>query len=161
MKLSLRVSNDCFNALREIARAYNVDVSTVLRCLIENGLEILKHDVNKLNVNIRLKILNALLDEYRRREEQAYKAYKSVLRSNEYLVKDKDYQVLDDGTVKKKGRYERLLEMVERDGETREDIESLLNLRRFYAEKIKETARTMKKLLQELGHYKKFEELEQ
>jgi hypothetical protein len=155
-KLSVRIPNDAYGVLQKIAEAYGVNVSDLVRCILKVGLEILQNDTERLNPYIRLEILNVLIDEDRKRERIHYEAYKTVLRSNEYLTGDDDVEILDNGTVRKKTRRERIRQIAGKD----QRITDLLNVRRFYAEKVKEWGKRAGEILKQLGEYKELDELD-
>jgi predicted DNA-binding ribbon-helix-helix protein len=156
MRLSVRLPQDEYRVLRKIAEAYGVNLSDLVRCILKVGLEILQNDTERLNPYIRLEILNVLIDEDRKRERIHYEVYKSALRSNEYLTNDDEAEVLDDGTIKKKTRKERIHQIARRD----QRIIDLLNSRKFYAERLKEWGKRIGEILKELGEYKELDELD-
>jgi predicted DNA-binding ribbon-helix-helix protein len=156
MKLSIRIPNDAYRTLQKIAEAYGVSISDLVRCILKVGLEILENDEERLNPYIRLEILNVLIDEDRRRERLYYEVYKSALRSNEYLTSDDESVVLDNGTIKKKTRKERIHQIAGKD----QRIIDLLNCRRFYAEKLKERGKKIGEILKQLGEYRELSELD-
>jgi predicted DNA-binding ribbon-helix-helix protein len=156
MRLSVRLPQDEYRVLRKIAEAYGVNLSDLVRCILKVGLEILQNDTEKLNPYIRLEILNVLIDQDRKRERIHYEAYKAALRSNEYLTSDDETEVLDDSTIKKKTRRERIHQIAGRD----QRIVDLLNSRKFYAERLKEWGKRIGEILKELGEYKELNELD-
>jgi predicted DNA-binding ribbon-helix-helix protein len=155
-RLSVRIPNDAYGVLQKIAEAYGVNVSDLVRCILKVGLEILQNDTERLNPYIRLEILNVLIDEDRKKEKLYYEAYKSALRSNEYLTTDDETEVLNDGTIKKKTRRERIHQIAGKD----QRIIDLLNCRRFYAEKLKERGKKIGEILKQLGEYRELDELD-
>jgi hypothetical protein len=153
MRLSVRIPNDEYRTLRRVAEAYGVNLSDLARCILKVGLEILANDEERLNPYIRLEILSVLIDEDRKKERLYYEAYKSALRSNEYLTKDDETEVFDNGTIKKKTRKERIRQITEKD----QRIADLLNIRRFYAEKVKEWGKRVGEILKQLGEYRELD----
>jgi len=156
--ISIRIPKEMLEVLKEIANEYGVDVSKVIRCMLEFGLYVSRH-IDLIAPEIRIRLLGELLREARRREEEAYRAYKSALRSNEYLTHDHDFEELDDGTVYRKRRHERLREIAERSVEDKEALEGLLNTRYYWANKIKKLARELNEQLKQLGAAKELHEL--
>jgi len=156
--ISIRIPREMLEALKEIADQYGIDVSKVIRCMLEFGLYVSRR-IDVISPEIRIRLLGELLREARRREEEAYRAYKSALRSNEYLTRDHDFEEFDDGTIHRKKRHERLREIAERSVEDKEALEGLLNTRYYWANRIKKLARELNEQLKQLGAAKELHEL--
>lgn len=160
--LHFRCEREVAEVLEELAKHYGVSLNKLLYTMAMFWLEFLRRvddeGGEKFDTTLRHSLLSVLLDIYRKREEASYRAFKSMLRSNEYLTSDGDRIVLDDGTEKRISRAERIKNMLE-DPEKREFIEAALNERRYWAEKIKEVFKAKGQLLRKLGEYRTAEEL--
>jgi hypothetical protein len=163
--LVLRVDHNLARLVEEFSKAVSnesgkeVTVSEVLRTFLELSLSSFLGVDPILGDELRLAFLTKLLGHYSKLENECYTAYKSYLRSNEYIIKDHE-ETLDDGSRVRKDRYTRLEEIASQsDEEKREALLAILNLRYYYARKIGETALEIKEILKKQGQFLSLEEL--
>lgn len=136
--ISFRISQELLETLKKKSKELGFNsFSSFLIFLLKQGLENIR-----LTVDEKINLLLEEINELRKREEESYKSWKSMLRSNEYGY------LLKDIEMGRKDRIRLLLENDEIPTKLKNGIIGNLMARSYYAEKISEKYAEVLKLIE-------------
>ena len=149
----LRLPIETIEALESIAEEVGLKVTDLIKICIAEKLKDLTEN-EKLSAYCRLKAIDALIEEMKRKEEKARRTWKQLTRSHPqaYLLRNIDipYQSL--------AKIERIRELI-KDKRLKEALEVAINELAYYTKQIEELLIIKKQLLQQLDkNYKPIEE---